>query len=540
MRLSVILLAGLAALGPACTGDIADPLDTPPSGTEACDPSKPEPGPTYLRRLTNAEYRRTVALMFGEGFDALTDAFPPDSATKGYTNNAEGIAISPLHVERYESAARSIAADVAVSGRLEALAGCGPADTACLDGFIDGLGRRAFRRPLDEDERAAFRALAASTSGDPDPYTPFRLVVEGALQSPSFLFRVERGTTEEGGRIKLTGFEVAARLSFLLQGRAPDDALLDRAALGELDTADGVRGVALELLGTAETEAVVLGFANEWLQLGALGAQTRDPARFPLFGPELLESMALETESLARAALLGGGDARLLLTSRDAYLDASLAELYGVSAPAEPGPYTFGEGEHRAGLLTQASVLTVTAANESAAFIRRGKYVRDALLCESILRDPNAPPLDAAQGQSAEELFAAHLADPACSHCHEKLDPIGHGFARYDAIGAYHETDPSGAPIAETGDVTGVSVGAFTGPVDLGARLADLPEVHRCMVVQTFRYGFGRGEIPVDECTIDTLTDGFVDGGYSFEELILELTASDAFRYRSATDAEDF
>jgi hypothetical protein len=377
--------------------------------------------------------------------------------------------------------------------------------------------------------------------GDPDPYTPFRLVIEGALQSPSFLFRVERGAVEADGRTKLSGYEVATRLAFLLQGRGPDDALLDRAARGELDTADGVRSVALEMLGTAETEAILLGFAWEWLQLSSLPGMTRDTERFPLWSPELLASMAVETDLLAREALLGGADARLLLTSRSAYLDAKLAALYGVAAPATDfDPLVYGDADHRAGLLTQASVLTATAANESAAFIRRGKYVRDALLCESILKDPEAPPLEPQANKTPEELFAAHLADPACAGCHERLDPIGEGFARYDAIGAYREVDATGTPIDEKGTVVGIADEAFEGPVQLGQKLAELPEVHRCMVTQAFRYSFARSEIADDMCTLEDLTETFVEGGYSFEQLVLELTASDAFRYRSATDAEDF
>ncbi|MBL8740825.1 MAG: DUF1585 domain-containing protein, partial [Myxococcales bacterium] len=107
-------------------------------------------------------------------------------------------------------------------------------------------------------------------------------------------------------------------------------------------------------------------------------------------------------------------------------------------------------------------------------------------------------------------------------------------------IGAYHDVDESGAPIGESGTVLGIDDEAFEGPVDLGDKLAQLPEVHRCMVTQAFRYGFGRGEIADDTCTLAGLTDSFVDGDYSFEQLILAITESDAFRYRSAIDAEDF
>jgi hypothetical protein len=369
-----------------------------------------------------------------------------------------------------------------------------------------------------------------------------RLVIEAALQSPSFLFRVEEGSpdAQRPGRVKLTGFELATRLSMLLLGRAPDDALLAAATAGKLDTTDGVAAEAETILASGAASGSVRSFYTQWLHLQQLDGVQRDATKNPGWTEELRAAMKEETTRFVEDLLWSkNADALDMLSAKQTFVNATLATFYGLPAPGSWSKVALPAT--RVGLLTQASILTITAKNEAATMIQRGKYVRDAILCDPTPPPPpNVPPLMMDPGASAQDQLNQHLKDPVCASCHKNLDPLGRGFARFDAIGAYREKDGSGATISQAGVLNGFDNPDFDGPFELASRLRQSPDVPACMVKQLFRYTFGRSEIDVDQCTLASLGAGFDGSQHSFEKLLVSVVGSEAFRYRSKTDPTDY
>ncbi|MEP7124723.1 MAG: DUF1592 domain-containing protein [Byssovorax sp.] len=490
--------------------------------------------PAPLRRLTNEEYNNTVRDLLGDT-SRPADAFPPDEAVAGFENNT----ISPITqalVERYMDAAEALAARAV--GRLDTLAPCptAPADPACARKFIEGFGRRAYRRPLDEGERAELLAIYADKAKRAGHARAVQLVLTAILQSPSFLYRLE--PAGEGAKTRpLTGYEVATRLAYFIWASTPDQPLLDAAAAGRLSTPLDLEKAARRLLQDPRAVDGIRSFHRQWLDLRVLAIASKTPVLYPGFTPELEAAMVEETLRFAAHAVLAGGDTvAALLTSNQSFVNAPLAKLYGVSAPP-------GEGfalvdlppRERAGLLTQASVMTVLAGAEETSPILRGKFVREKLLCETIQPPPASvdirpPAFD--PKQTKKERFARHRSDPTCSYCHDSMDPTGFGFEHYDAVGAWRTVDgafavDAGGMISGTDDANG----PFDGAVELAARLSASKQVRRCIATQWFRAALGRAERAEDTAPLDAVYQTFAGKGFDVRELIVAIARSDPFRH---------
>jgi Protein of unknown function (DUF1592)/Protein of unknown function (DUF1588)/Protein of unknown function (DUF1587)/Protein of unknown function (DUF1595)/Protein of unknown function (DUF1585) len=502
-----------------------------------------DPGPVFLRRLTNAEYRQTVRDLLGNVPDEV-GGFPTDAVNNGFDNNAEAISLSNLHVEKYRDAAEALAAAVfADPAKRDAVLGCSMTATrdACLQTFITTFGRRAFRRPLAPDDVAALTALGRTAAGDAEPTAPAALVLQGILQSPQFLFRVETGLADiaRPGLLRLSGFEIATRLSYLLRGTTPDDMLLAAAEQGQLDTAAGVTDMATRLWGDTRARGAVRNFYGQWLEFPLLASVTRDSARYPLWNDALGASMQEETARLMDDFIWKEGAPVLdVLTARSTTIDARLAKLYGQPAVSDWTRIEFGAGDARGGLLTQPSLLTATAKNETALPIHRGKFIRAALLCESLPPPPNnvPKPPPPSPGVSDQQRLEQHRSDPSCSGCHALLEPVGFGLARYDMIGGLRTVDSSGQPVSSQGSLSGFGAPQFDGALELGQVLHDSPEVASCLVTQLFRYTHARKETDVDQCELARVETAFRAAGGTFKSLLLAFVASDGFRYRRTHD----
>jgi len=494
------------------------------------------PAPAFMRRLAHGEYRNTVEDLLGEGLPAVTVGFPSEPVVLGYDNNREAISISDVLVERYRDAAEAYAAAVVDdAARRQAVVGCDAAEDGCLDGFVRSFGRRAYRRPLEDDEVEALVSLGESAmAADPEPELGTRIVLEAMLQSPSFLYRVELGVPDpdDAAARVLTGYELATRLSYLVLASTPTDALLDAAEAGALDDADGRQAALEALLDDPRAPARLARFYAQWLDLVELPAVARAPEDYPQWSDSLRASMEEEAHHLVRAHLLGGGDLLDMLVDDRAWVDAELAGLYGVPAPGEGFAEVQLAPEHeRAGLLTTAAILTVTGREGVTTPIRRGKFMREALLCHTMPPPPPDIPMVPAPeaGQSERERLEQHRQDPACAGCHDLLEPLGFGLSRYDAIGALRTVDDAGQPISGEGSFDGKAPD-FDGAAELSAALHEDPDVSACVVRQVHRYAYGRSETEADDCAIDELRAEFEASGRSFEALLVALVRSDAFR----------
>lgn len=491
--------------------------------------------PSPLRRLTNEEYNNTIRDLLGDT-SRPADAFPPDEAVGGFENNT----VSPITqslVERYMATAESLAASAAP--RVDQLAPCPsgqPTDT-CARSFIEAFGRLAFRRPLDERERSSMFDLYTSKEKRAGYARAVQLVIQALLQSPQFLYRVEPLPDGDAAPRALSGYEVATRLSFLIWASTPDAALLDDAGAGRLATADDVAKAARRLLRDPRAVDGVKSFHRQWLDLRELDTESKDAVLYPTFTPELRRAMVEETLRFSAHVALAGGDAvTALLTSKKTFVNSALAKLYGVEPPRGDGFVLVDlPGDQRAGLLTQASVMTVFSHAEESSPILRGKFVREKLLCQAVPPPPpnvaiSLPKFDPTL--TKRERFDRHRMDPNCAGCHRMMDPIGFAFEHYDALGAWRTVDGA-FPVDALGELTqtGDTDGAFDGAVALGVKLAASQRVRRCVATQWFRAALGRNERQEDGSSLDGAYRAFQLGGYDVRELIVAIASSHSFRH---------
>jgi hypothetical protein len=550
-RLTTALLVVLCA---SCTGEIArDRSDrpAPPPATTTPTPQAPnrtdpacktgiDPGPSPLRRLTRVEYDNTVRDLLGDQSRPGRN-FPGDQRALGFDNNAETATVSPLLADRYVSAAEDLAK--AAVAKLPSVLPCDPVQTgeaACLDKFLDTFARRAWRRPLEAAERAnlkrAFTEGRIAKFGD-----GIQTVIEVLLLSPQFLYRFERGVPVPGTTyFKLTPWELASRLSYLLWGSMPDDALLAAAEGGKLATASDVLGQAQRMIKDPRAAATLATFNDQWLRLEELADLDKEPAVFPAFKPELREPMRLETQKLIEEVVWrGDGKLATLLTAPYTFMNGPLAQFYGTSGVTGDAftrvPLDATKG---VGLLAHAGLLGVLGVPDAGltSLVYRGAFVRERLFCETL---PDPPPDAASMNPpftdqtTAREWSLARQQIALCGACHRMMDPIGFGLEAFDGIGRWRATD-RGKAVDTHGHIEGTdAAGDFQGQPELASKLAASQQVHDCLALQWFRFGYGRQETDRDSCTTQTLKRVFKDSGGNVRELLLALTQTDAFLYRS-------
>lgn len=553
----LVLDGTLGGSGPQEHSDPDDPSGAAPV-TGPTSPVIVEPvSPTLMRRLSSQEYLASVAflLQHPDGRPAPSTSLPgdftgPDTVGFSFTNYAPANEIgSSGQVSAYREAARAWTADLLAPGqevRRDAVVGCDAATTdavlrqSCLEDFVSGFGRLVFRRALSAEETLLYGTLARSALADANRWTPVRLVIEAMLQSPNFLFRIEEGVPDQRspGLMRLRGEALATRLAFTLWGRTPDAALLDAAERGELDSVEGLRRHATQMLtsesGRAEAKRHLRNFVGEWLQLQYLDSLERSPEVHPLWSETLRDDMVEETHQwLQSLAFDDGADFLGFIDSRESIISPALAELYGVPAPSSPWERVELPAE-RTGLLTRAAFLTATARDGNDP-IHRGYVVTSQLLC-SVLPAPPAVPDPPSSGPPRERL-AQHRTDIRCSGCHASLDGVGISLERFDEVGAYREfADFEGYPnYALTGEAEypAFSPADFAGGEQLAQRLRASPKLVPCFVSQVFRRSFGHKEdVRADASTLQQMEEAFRTSSHSYRELLLALVTSDSFRFR--------
>lgn len=498
---------------------------------------------TRFARLTHRQYDNAVRDLLSDDTHPSSE-FLGDPAVGGFTNNADQLAVTDRLARDYRRAAETLAANlVAQPARISEVVGCADSDD-CVRGFIESFGRRAFRRPLASDEVDRFMALYASGDGLYESGTPFEqgigLVVEGMLQSPSFLYRVELSAPQSNQpTVKLGGYEIASRLSFLLWNSVPDDALLDAAGVGELDSASGVEEHARRLLADPRAVDPVEDFHDQWLHLAEVEDLAKDPAAYPEFDAEVAESMRGETLQFVRSVLFeNDGSFTDLFTSTSTFANADLAAIYGLEGsfgaelqPVELDPAT------RAGILTQPGFLAANAYFAETSPIHRGVFIQRQVMCTEIPDPPGDADLDLPPGEgdlvTTRDRVTSHTSPGYCDVCHALINEPGFAFEGYDAIGQVRLED-NGEPVNTAGTLlAGSETIEFSDGVDLSQQIADSTTARRCYLRQWFRYASARSEGAQDECTLEGLDLSLADADYNVRELLVALTQTASFRYRN-------
>lgn len=494
-----------------------------------------------MRILTAPQYRRAVTDLLGAAAAAELEP-PPDIAVLGFDAvGSAQFAMTSDAVRAYEGSARAAAAvAIADAQWFDEWVGCdasSSADEDCLRDFVVSFGRRAWRRSLVDDEIATWVAIGTAGSeatGRADG--GIEAIVSGLLQSPHFLYLVEIGVPDpdDPSRLRLDGYEVATRLAFFLTGTAPDGALLDAAEVGELDSADGIRTHAAELLARPGAREAVREFFDELFRLRDLPAVAKDSVQFPEFSAELAAAMREETLLLFDDAAFSGVDFRGVFAAEYTFVDDELAALYGLPAPGgdELVRVELPADGPRAGVLGQASFLALMSHPNSTSPTLRGKFVRERVLCETVAKPPpdvdtSFPDIDPDNPTTTKDRLLEHRENPTCAGCHTLMDDVGLGLEQFDAIGRFRETE-NGLTIDASSNFDGQ---AFTGLRELGVLLQDDPRTASCLARNFVRVATGHVESPDQVPLLLALDDAFAEVNYDVVELLVAIATSDAFRY---------
>ena len=363
-------------------------------GDEEAPPRHGEP---RLRKLLAKQYVSSVGALLGPAAAGVARP-PPDIASQGFDAiGAAELAVSEAALAAYEQSAQAIANRVVADvGKLPALMGCTPAsaaDAACFEIFVRGFGRRAFRRPLADDEIARYVGIATTTAARyQNAYAGTAYALMAFLQSPYFLYQVEVGEVDPGQptRRRLTGYELATRMSYFLTDAPPDDALLDAAEADQLATPDAVRAIARGLIERPAARDALDNFYDERFKLRQLGSLTKDPAVFPQFTPDLGAAMRQEALLLLRDVVwTQNTDYRDLFTAPYAYVNTDLAQLYGTDPVNNGGFERRLLPPNRQGLFGQGAFLAREAHPGFTSPTRRGRFISERVLCIDI---PPPPP----------------------------------------------------------------------------------------------------------------------------------------------------
>lgn len=509
-----------------------------------CKTGTVDPGPSPMKLLSRSQYLNSVRDLVGtvSGVDTAL----------GASSNASAFGlvqpdVAQVDLENYRNAASKVASSVVTNGALLAqLAPC--ADSAvkrdCAKTFVQSFAARAYRAPVSDAADLEQHLKLYDVGAKISHAHGIELLIQGILQAPRFLYRVEIGTGEKVSdlAIKLTPYELAARLSFSLWDTLPDAKLTQAAASGALATKEGVAAQLAWMLQDDKGKTMVRRFLENWIHLPDLDNSAKDATLYPQWtSTSLKASMKTQARTFFDDLLANqGGKLGTLLTSNTVFVNKDLGAYYGMT-----GGDTFtaaqGTSGATAGILTLPAFLALMAKPSESSPIYRGKFVREQMLCQLLPAPPaNIPkPPDVTPGVSTRQRLAEHETNASCSGCHKLMDPIGFGFENYDSLGKYRTMDGSGA-VDASGEVlsTGEIDGKFTGVAELGQKLAQSETVRVCMARQWFRFALARFEQSVDDCSMKGLVDTFEAAGSDLNALPQAIVLSDAFQYRHPVDSE--
>ncbi len=415
----------------------------------------------------------------------------------------------------------------------------GYGDVEALRAILARLAARAYRRPVTAEEVTRLLGIVVLGKLDGERVeVGLRLAVQAVLVSPHFLFRVELDRDSSGASHFVDDFELASRLSYFLWSSMPDDELLNVALGGQLRSPGTIEQQVRRMLKDPRSKALTENFAAQWLQIRKLRDVTPDKGQFPRFDDALRASMRRETELFFDAIVKEDRSILDFLDADFTFLNDRLATHYGMSTGGgnEFRRVTLTDGR-RGGLLTQASVLTITSNPTRTSPVKRGKWVLEQLLGEAPPPPPpNVPDLKDEKGHqltgTLRQKMEQHRTNPSCASCHAKMDPLGFGLENFDAVGAWREKE-GGFPIDSSGVLPGGQ--AFRGPRGLREILkGKSKEFTRCLAEKLLTFALGRGLDEVDRCEVERIARAVETDGHRFSRLVLEIVRGDPFQKRKS------
>ena len=411
-------------------------------------------------------------------------------------------------------------------------------EESCARKILSTLARRAYRRPVTDEDVEALLSLYREARSEGGFETGIELALQRILAGPEFLFRIERipANVPPNTAYRVSDLELASRLSFFLWSSIPDDQLLDLAEAGKLTDPAVLEEQVGRMLADYRSNALVDNFAGQWLYLRNLSFWRPSAREFPDFDDELRHAFQQETELFFKSMLREDRSVLDLLNADYTFLNERLARHYGI-----PGVYGSSfrrvtlEDENRRGLLGQGSILMVTSRPNRTSPVLRGKWVLGSLLGTP---PPPPPPDVPALNEKREDVgsltmrqrMEQHRANPACTSCHVQMDAMGFALENFDAIGKWRTTEGN-API----DASGVLADGtrFEGPVGLRKVLLSRPEQFvQNVTKKLLTYALGRDLDAYDDPAVEKILREGAPGGYRWSSLIVGITNSTPFQMR--------
>jgi hypothetical protein len=492
-----------------------------------------DPGRVLLHRLNRVEYGNTAKDLLGLAATPATTFIDDISASTpagAFDNAAEGLHMSADRYQQYFDAAKSMVEDVWSNAALEGrIVTCAPDSTGkCTRDIITAFGLRAWRRPLTDAEVTSLAAFASAAQKDTGDFqVAMKRVVTLMLSSLPFLYKVE--IDPQPGSLaphRLSGYELATRLSYLLWRTMPDDRLL---ALGDDLQQDDVLAAELDrMLDDSRSDAFVHAFAGQWLGGRELVDHAVDPTAYPDWSEGLRAAMTQELYLFFTG--LFDRPFEGFLTTDQHYVNDVLGSYYQLAKP--PTGTTFFSvdvpGGHR-GFLGLGGFLAATSLSSRTSPSKRGNWVMTHLLCTPLASHTAVPPLDLGQTPSSPRAALNLALAPAdCAACHKTFDGVGFGLENYDGIGEFRSSYSPAQPVDATGVLDDGTT--FNGATELAAALTRDPRLATCAVRKTFSYALGRVLAADDEARVASIRDAWAKG--TFRGLLRTIVLGDAFRMR--------
>jgi mono/diheme cytochrome c family protein len=413
---------------------------------------------------------------------------------------------------------------------------------AAARAILGSFAERAYRRPVESHDvdRLVQLALAEGSRGASFE-AGIRASASAVLVSPRFLFRSELPVTEgkvdsaEAPRIVLLDeFALASRLSYFLWSSMPDEALFADARAGKLRA--NLQAQVRRMLADPKSQSLVENFAGQWFELRNLTEVAPTPRQFPEFDGPLRDAMRRETELLFENVVREDRPITELLSADYSFVNERLAKHYGLSGVEgdEFRRVSLADTERR-GVLSHASVWTLSSNPTRTSPVKRGKWVLENLLAAPPPPPPpNVPELektpDVDQTLSLRQRMEQHRQNPTCASCHQRMDAIGFALEHFDAIGRWRDTDGKAA-IDSSGEI--FAGRRFDGAKQL-VELLNGPERERflnCAAEKMLIFALGRGLEYFDTCAVDKIVEETQRNENRFSSQVMAVVESVPFQY---------
>lgn len=493
--------------------------------------------------MKDSAYDGVVRDLLGVTTLASASNQPPSSLLAPDSDGA----ITDIGWNGYLSAAEKIAAEVMAGSNKSKFISCDASQTSCLTDTVKAFGRKAFRRPLTDAEVTSFLRLASLTPKG-QPAEVAEAILYAFLASPSFILLPELAQDKSGNSIKLSSYEVATRLSFLLWGTVPDDTLNKAADGGQLTTKDQIVAQAQRMLKNSKASAVVSNFLRYYagIEVGShwVNNSSHDSSKYPSYTDASYAPAMAELDAFFQDVVLNGGTFRDLFLSSSGFVTKDTAALYGLkpaSYSTQPTKVQL-DSTQRPGFLTRVGFLSTFSKYDVTSPILRGAFVSGRILgINPGTPDPSFAKLSPPAGNytTQRQAIAALTANQPCSSCHGvTINPPGFVLERYNAVGSWQDKDPLGGAIDGTADVvfSKTDTKTIANPLEMMTAIAGLPEAKRHYAEQWVAFASGRVPNANDTCIVDQISKNMADASYPVLNAIADYTQADSFRLRTVAN----